>query len=53
MNNQETKKKKTEKIKKQEYPKNEFVTCECGHEQADMGGNVACEDCGQLMPTNL
>jgi ribosomal protein S27E len=31
----------------------EFVECpECGYEQADMGANVACEECGELMPTN-
>lgn len=30
-----------------------FVTCqECGHEQADMGHAVACEECGETMPTN-
>ena len=30
-----------------------FVTCpECGNEQADMGRNVACEECGAgPMPT--
>ena len=29
----------------------EFVTCEeCGHEQADMGRNVKCEECGARMP---
>jgi methionyl-tRNA synthetase len=31
-----------------------FVTCpECGHEQGDMGHNVACEECNEgLMPTH-
>lgn len=31
----------------------QFVTCpECGNEQADMGKNVACEECGYFpMPT--
>lgn len=31
----------------------DFVICpECGHEQADMGRNVACEECGGgPMPT--
>lgn len=30
-----------------------FVTCEeCGHEQADMGHAVACEERGETMPTN-
>ena len=25
-----------------------FVACEyCGHEQGDMGGSVACEECGE------
>ena len=29
-----------------------FVTCSnCGNEQADMGRNVACEECGDPMPT--
>lgn len=30
-----------------------FVACpECGHEQADMGAGVACENCGYgPMPT--
>lgn len=28
-----------------------FVTCEyCGHEQADMGKNVTCEECGEPIP---
>lgn len=28
-----------------------FVTCaNCGNEQADMGRNVACEECGDTMP---
>ena len=32
----------------------EFVKCpECGNEQADMGNNVACEECGfGPMPTS-
>lgn len=30
----------------------EFIVCgECGREQADMGRNVACEECGALMPS--
>ena len=36
--------------KKKQKPKSEepkFVTCpECGNEQADMGRNVKCEECG-------
>lgn len=30
-----------------------WATCpECGHQQADMGNNVLCEECGLgLMPT--
>jgi ribosomal protein S27E len=29
-----------------------FVLCpRCGHEQPDMGNNVKCEECGELMPT--
>lgn len=29
----------------------QWVTCpNCGEEQADMGRNVACESCGDLMP---
>lgn len=29
----------------------ELITCECcGNEQADMGKNVACEECGERMP---
>lgn len=32
----------------------QFVNCpECGYEQADMGNNVTCEECGAgPMPTN-
>jgi hypothetical protein len=41
---EKTKKKK--KVKTKEEPI-KFVTCtECGNEQADMGRNVACEQCG-------
>jgi hypothetical protein len=29
-----------------------WVTCiECGNQQADMGFNVACEECGFTMPS--
>jgi hypothetical protein len=33
---------------KQTEPAVEFVICdECGNEQADMGRNVSCEECGE------
>jgi len=35
------------KTEKKMKPEIGFVEClECGHEQADMGSNVACEECG-------
>lgn len=43
---------KKDQKKKKHIEYEEFVICpECGREQADMGVNVKCEDCGALMPT--
>ena len=40
------------KTKSREEEFEEFVICtDCGHEQADFGVNIACEECGVLMPT--
>lgn len=40
---------------KKEVEYEDFVVCpECGHEQADAGNNVKCEDCGfSPMPTGV
>lgn len=44
---------KKKALPRRKEPEIEFVECEhCGHEQADMGRNVACEECGEgPMPT--
>jgi ribosomal protein S27E len=43
----------TKQTKKKLSKPAEFVRCpSCGNEQADMGRNVMCEQCGELMPTD-